>query len=80
MVKECCGKSIFPEVASSLPIQGGVCARWEHAGGWGRKDTSSVKLSCVQGIAAWPGIHFSLSPCSLRLGIWPHLLVCMALV
>lgn len=52
MVKECCGKSIFPEVALSLPIQDGVCERLEHARGCGRKDTSSVKVSCVQGAFA----------------------------
>lgn len=51
-MKECHGKSIFPEVAGSLPIQGGVCERWESARGWGRKDTSSVEVNSVQGVCA----------------------------
>lgn len=51
MVEECCGKSIFPQVAGSLPIQGGgVCEGWKQPWGWGRKNTASVKVSCVQGV------------------------------
>lgn len=48
MVEECLlGNSIFPEVASSLSTQGGVCERREHAGVWGgRKDASPESELC----------------------------------
>lgn len=38
------------EWASSLPLQGGVCERWEHPGSWRRTNTSPGTVNCVQAV------------------------------
>lgn len=80
------GKSIFPEVATSPHSRWGL---WEMGAVWELGKEGHLfcrgELCPRSRVSLSLALNFSLSPFSspastLRLGIWPHLLVCMALV